>query len=324
MTRMGRIFITSPLVAFIIRKSKRLHLPGFERVPLYDVLRFFFQQVKTVGLTERASAIAYNFIMAVPPSFLFIFTLIPQLPFIKKGDLQKQLTFLIRDIIPADNYNKNIISFIDKTFFHTPVISLLSFGLLLALFFASNGMMSLMRSFNKNYIGFKKRKGYHDRLIAIRLTILIFGLVMGCLVLMITQGAMLKWIGVKNINVRIIISYISWVFIIALVFYSIASIYKFAPAVHERWKLLSPGSILATFLCLLSTLGFSAFVNNFGTYNALYGSIGTIIMLMALIYINSLALLIGFELNVSIKSLKSIAAERELKEAGITTHQKIT
>ena len=324
MTRMGRIFITSPLVAFIIRKSMRLHLPGFERVPLYDVVRFFFQQVKTVGLTERASAIAYNFIMAVPPSFLFIFTLIPQLPFIKKGDLQKQLTFLIRDIIPADNYNKNIISFIDKTFFHTPVISLLSFGLLLALFFASNGMMSLMRSFNKNYIGFKKRKGYHDRLIAIRLTILIFGLVMGCLVLMITQGAMLKWIGVKNINVRIIISYISWVFIIALVFYSIASIYKFAPAVHERWKLLSPGSILATFLCLLSTLGFSAFVNNFGTYNALYGSIGTIIMLMALIYINSLALLIGFELNVSIKSLKTIAAERELKEAGITTHQKIT
>ncbi|MFM2326653.1 MAG: hypothetical protein RIR31_855, partial [Bacteroidota bacterium] len=95
---------------------------------------------------------------------------------------------------------------------------------------------------------------------------------------------------------------------------SIAFIYKYAPAVHKRWKLTSPGTILATFLSLLATLGFSAFVNDFGRYNALYGSIGTIIMLMALIFINSLVLLIGFELNVSIKSLKSIADERAAEE----------
>ena len=78
---------------------------------------------------------------------------------------------------------------------------------------------------------------------------------------------------------------------------------------------VSPGAILATGLSLIASLGFAVFVNNFGKYNALYGTIGTIMMLMALVYINSLAMLIGFELNVSIKSLKAIALQRELKES---------
>lgn len=315
MTKFVRILVTKTPLGFILRKSMHWHLPGFEGVPLYDVIKFFYRQVKKVGLTERASAVAYNFIMAIPPSFLFLFTLIPQLPFFNKGDLQKQVILIIRDVIPAEGYNKNIILFINNTFFKTPVFSLLSFGLLLALFFASNAMMGLMRSFNKNYIGFQKRKGLHDRWIAIRLTTLIFGLVLGSLILMITQAGLLKWFGVKSHTWRDVIFYVRWIVIVSLVFYSIAFIYKYAPAVHKRWRLVSPGSILATTLCLLGSMGFSAFVNNFGKYNALYGSIGTIIVLMALIYINSLVLLIGFELNVSIKSLKAIADERDAREA---------
>ena len=324
MTRLGRILITKTPLGFLLSSSKHWHLPGFEGVPLYDVMRFFYRQLKTASLTERASAIAYNFIMAIPPSFLFLFTLIPQLPFFKKGEIQKQITLLIRDIIPAEGYNKTIITFINNTFFKTPVFSLLSFGLLLALFFASNAMMGLMRSFNKNYIGFERRKGLHNRWIAIRLTVLIFGLVLGCLILLITQGAVLKWFGMRNHAWREVIFYVRWVFIIALVFYSIAFIYKYAPAVQKRWRLVSPGSILATFLCILASFGFSAFVNNFGRYNALYGSIGTIIVLMALIYINSLVLLIGFELNVSIKSLRSIAMHREAKEKAEAEKKSIT
>ena len=314
MTRFQRILITKTPLAFILKRSKHWYLPGFEGVPLYDVGIFFYRQMKTVGLTERASAIAYNFIMAIPPSFLFLFTLIPNLPFIKKREILKQLSLVIKDIIPAEGYNKEIIKFIDDTFFKVPVFGLLSFGLLLALFFASNAMMGIMRSFNKNYIGFQKRKGLLNRWIAIRLTTLIFGLVLGCLILLITQTAFLKWVGLKSEFWINFISYIRWIFIIALIFYSIAFIYKYAPAVQKRWKLISPGAILATFLCIMASLGFSYFVNNFGRYNALYGSIGSIIVLMALIFINSLVLLIGFELNVSIKSLKTIAEKREADE----------
>jgi membrane protein len=324
MTKLERKILNSIPVAFILKKSKHWYLPGFEGVPLYDVVRFFFNQVKTVGLTERASAIAYNFIMAIPPSFLFLFTLIPNLPFIKKREILNQLSLIIKDIIPAAGYNKTIINFIEETFFDTPVFGLLSFGLLLALFFASNAMMGLMRSFNKNYHGFRRRAGLHDRWIAIRLTVLIFGLVLGCLVVLITQSAVLKWFGLKSGFWLGLIAYVRWFVIIALIYYSIAFIYKYAPAVHKKWKLVSPGTILATFLCLAATLGFSYFVNSFGTYNALYGSIGTIIVLMALVFINSLVLLIGFELNVSIKTLKSRAEQREAKEKLELANQKNT
>lgn len=312
MNKIERIILTSSPVAFIIRKTKMLYLPGFEGVPLYDVIMFFLKQVKTVGLTERASAVAYNFIMAIPPSFLFLFTLIPSLPFIKKLAIKKELHALIIDVVPNKIYNSNLIRFIDS-FIDDSKIGLLSFGLILALFFASNAMMGLMRSFNKNYIGFTKRKGFFgDRIVAIRLTALIFLLVLGCLILLITQGAVLKWIGIKSELLRNIIYYARWIVIIGLVFYSIAFIYKYAPAVHKKWKLVSPGTILAAFLSIMATIAFSYFVNNFGKYNALYGSIGTIIVLMGVIYINSLVLIIGFELNVSIKTLKSIADQRTI------------
>src|SRR6187200_292766 len=93
--------------------------------------------------------------------------------------------------------------------------------------------------------------------------------------------------------------------------YNFSFIYRYAPAVHKKWKLINPGSILATFMMIVYTLGFSYYVANFGNYNKLYGSIGTILILMLLIFFNSLVLLIGFELNVSISSLKKLADQRK-------------
>lgn len=305
-----RIILNSPPIRFLAQKSKKIILPGFDRVPLYDVILFFREQVRRVGLTERASAVSYNFIMSIPPTCLFLFTLIPQLPFVRSRLVQRQLHALIRDMIPASNYNKGIISFVDS-FFVKDHIALLSFGFLLLIFFASNGMMGLMRSFNKNYIGFEKRTGLNTRIVAIKLTTIIMGLILALILLLMLQGAVLKWLGITSPFVLKFIGTIRWLFIISLIFYAIAFIYKYAPAIQKRWKLVSPGAILATSLSILTTLGFSIFVNNFGKYNALYGSIGTIIVLMIIIYINSLVLLIGYELNVSIHSLKAMAHERE-------------
>jgi membrane protein len=314
LTKLERHIISFPPVRFVLRKTKHWVLPGFEGVPLYDVIKFFYKQLRTVGISERASAISYNLIMAIPPAFLFLFTLLPKLPFIDKKNIKLQLHMLVNDIIPAKIHNENINKFIDS-FFGEPKFGLLSFGFVLSLYFASNAMMGIMRSFNKNYVGFQKRMGLHNRWTAIKLTSLLFSLVLGCLVLLITQGAVLKWMGVKSVSVRQIIFFIRWAFLIALIFYSFAFIYKYAPAVQKRWKLLSPGAILATSLGIAASLGFSAFVNNFGKYSVLYGAIGTVIVLMALVFINSLALLIGFELNVSIKSLRAFAEQREKDEA---------
>ncbi len=312
MTKIQRIIITYTPLPFLLRKSKRWFLPGFQGLALYDVIQFFRRQLKKHGLTERAAAISYNFIMAIPPSLLFLFTLIPNLPFISKKLLKLQLHTLIFDIVPNKIYNKQVITFIDS-FIDGSKLGLLSFGLLLTLYFASNGMMGIMRSFNKKYVGFEKRKGFVVRVVALRLTALIFSLLLAYLLLLIMEGSLLK-AAVKNSILRDIIGYTRWGFIVILVYLIIGFIFKYAPAIRKKWNFSSPGTILATGLSLAASVGFSIYVNNFGKYNALYGSIGTIMMIMALIYINSLALLIGFELNVSIHSLKVLAAEREGKK----------
>lgn len=314
MTKFERILITKTPLAFFVKRSKTLILPGFEGVPLYDVLGFFYRQLKTHGLNERASAISYNFIMAIPPSLLFLFTLIPNLPFISKHTIQTELHSIIYDIIPSRVYNRELIKFVDS-FIYDSKIALLSFGLLFSLYFASNAMMGLIRSFNKkNHVGFEKRMGIIERWTAIKLTIIIFGLFFGYFVLLISQGALLNWI-VASPFWREVISNTRWIFILLLIFLSIGFIFKYAPSVEKRWRLITPGTITTTFLSILSSVGFSIFVNNFGKYNVLYGSIGTIMMVMALIYINSVAILIGFELNVSISSMK-IIAEKRGKEVG--------
>lgn len=317
MTKLQRIFVNFAPVAFFIRHSKNIYLPGFDGIPLYDVIVFLLKQVKTHGITERASAISYNFVMALPPSLLFLFTLIPNLPFVSKQTITIELHSFIYDIIPSPVYNREVIKFVDS-FIDNSRFGLLSFGLLLSLFFASNAVMGLMRAFNKNYIGFEKRKGLKDRLVALRLTVIIFSLLLGYLILLIMQGAVLELL-VSNPTWRIIVSYARWVLMILLIFLAIGYIFKYAPSVKIRWKIRSPGALVATFLSIVSTLGFSIFVSSFGKYNALYGSIGTIMMVMALIYINSLVLLIGFELNVSIRILKAQAVHRAETEAAVQT-----
>ena len=318
MTKLETFIRNSIAFRFLADKSKRIILPGFRGVPLYDVVKFFFVHIKKSSLTERAAAISYNFIMSIPPTCLFLFTLIPQL--LPKRTIKIQLHSLIKDIIPADTYNKNLMNFVDSFLGPEPKSALLSFGFVLLLFFASNGMIGIMRSFNKNYIGFQKRTGLERRWTAIKLTLLIMGLLFACLLLLIMQGNLLKWLGIKNVRVLKSILVLRWVLIVNLIFYIIAFIYKYAPAVKWRWKLVSPGSILATTLSIVATVGFSIFVNNFSKYNALYGSIGTIIVIMTIIYINSLVLLIGYELNVSIHSLQLMAEERQQRESGFVAN----
>ena len=303
MRKIQRTILSFSPAPFLLNKSKNWYLPGLQGLALYNVLQFFRRQIKQQGLAERASAIAYNFIMALPPSLLFLFTLIPNLPFISKRTIKYQMHSLILDIIPSKVYNKQLIAFTD-TFIDGNKIGLLSFGLLLTLFFSSNGMMGIMRSFNKNYEGFEKRKGLQKRGVALRLTIVIFGLLFGYFILLIMQGALLNLV-VQSNTLKIIITYSRWILIVMLVYLTIGFIFRYAPAVQKRWKFSSAGTILATLLSLLATLAFSLFVTNFAKYNALYGSIGTVMMLMALIYLNSLALLIGFEFNVSIHTLKA-------------------
>jgi membrane protein len=299
--------VSSPPARVIVHRSKTTSLPGFRGIPVFDVVNFFFRQVRTVGMTERAASIAFKFVMALPPAIIFLFTLIPFLPISKQ--FERELYGLIRDVVPGEKDNSILIGFL-KDFINKPRNGLLSLGFILSLFFSSNAIMGIMRSFDKNYMGFKKRKILQKRITALKITMILFVMVFLSILLLVGQGIVLKWMGLRNAQLRSFIFNARWVIIVLLFFASISYIYRHAPAVHKKWKLINPGSILATFLMLVLTLGFSWWVAHFGRYNQLYGSIGTVLILMLLIYFNSLILLIGFELNVSISSLKKIADER--------------
>jgi membrane protein len=311
MIKIVRIITETPGISHAIAFSKRTRLPGFEGVPLYDVIRFFFKQTQKVGLNERAAAISFNFLMAIPPACIFLFSLVPLFPI---ADLfNREVMSLVKDLTPNVATRRVIQDFLDD-FFGRPRNSLLSIGFFIAMFYSSNAVLGIIHSFNRS-IHEKEMKGFMVyRWKAIRLTFIIMLLFIATMIILMTQGALFRWLmhllSIENDFIKLLIKSLRWVVIIALFFYSIAFIYRHAPTVEKKWKLISPGSIVACSLLILFTFLFSYWINSFATYNKVYGSIGTIMIIMILIYVNSLVVLIGFELNVSIKSLKAHSDKR--------------
>ncbi len=306
LTHIKRSILVSPPFRFLIRRSKKITLPGFEGISIFEVVTFFFNQVKKTSLNERAASIAFNMLMAIPPACIFMFTLIPFLPI---EGFMNQLYDLIRNMVPEEKINSPIISFLNN-FTTQQRNELLSFGLVLALFFSSNAMMGILRSFNKDYEGFSKRTALHDRWVAIKLTLLFYLIIILSISALLTRTAVLDWFGIQNTFFKTFIINARWIVILLLYFFSISIIYRHAPAVQKKWKFVNPGSILSTFIMILFTLLFTWWTVEFGNYNKLYGSIGTVLIFMLLIFFNSLVLLIGFELNVSITSLQKLTKKK--------------
>jgi membrane protein len=312
MTTLDKFIKSSPPYKYASSRSKTIFLPGFQGLPLYDVITFFKYQVQKVGLNDRARSIAFSFLMAIPAAMIFLCTLIPYLPVSKK--LTKQLLLLTKDITPNQNTNVLVSNFIND-FLTKQRGGLLSIGLVVTLYYASNAMIGLMQSFNKSLTSYIPRNFIVNRLIAIRLTLVMILLLIGSVLILVTQDELLRYIfrafNIHRSSMKGVVKSLRWVVIIPLFYFTIAFIYKHAPAIKEKWGLISPGTTLATILMILLTFIFSIWVNKFGTYNKVYGSIGTIMILMIVIYFNALILLIGFELNISIHSLKDKAKQRK-------------
>lgn len=318
MTKLERILVTLPPVAFLIRKSKTLLIPGFQGLPLYDVVRFFFRQINRVGLNERAAAISFNFIMAMPAALLFLFSLVPYFP--ASARFEWEIMKLFKDISPDSATYRFIKDILDGLL--EKHVGIFSFGFILLIFYASNAIIGIIRTFDRSI---QEQKGFflHQRWRAIRLTgILVLVVIASALVLIGQEqlASLLKSIFHMRRRARIPWwNGLRWFIITGLLFYCIALIYKFAPSVKKRWRVISAGSLLATGLIMVTTIAFSSWVSLFASsnYNRVYGSIGTVLILMLLIYINSLILLIGFELNVSITYLTREAEARKIKESAL-------
>ncbi len=283
----------------LIAKLKRIVIPGFDGIPIYSVMVFFYKGVLNGSITTRASAISFSMFLALFPAIIFFFTLIPFIPI---ENFQYVLLGLIYDIIPHkawDAVESTVIDIIKR-----PRGGLLSIGFILALFFATNGINSMIDAFNASYHSMEFRGIFMQRWVAIVL-VFVLALLLIIAITTITVGtAFFNYLDEKNwFHDRIIIQliqWVRWVVLVALTYFGISFIYYWGPAKKRPFKFFSAGSSLATLFMMSINIGFNFYANNMAQYNALYGSIGTLLLILLWVYFNSIIMLIGFELNASI------------------------
>lgn len=296
--RIYRRVLRWPFILRVLKKAKKIVLPGFAGVPLYEAMSFFIHGVQNGALTTRAGALSFNFFLALFPSTIFIFTLIPYIPI---KDFQNTLLETIAMLMPADAFEatKDTI---------TEIITqenggLLSFGFLLALYFSTNGFHSMIGAFNKTIHTIETRKPLMQRAISLVLVFLTTVLlVLGMGSILLSEFLLHKLFDKRNWDLTAyLIAGGRWVILFGFFLILISAIYYLAPAKRKvGLRFISPGALFATFLSLITSLGFAFYVNNFGNFNKVYGSLGTLMVIMMWIYFNSLVLLLGFELNASI------------------------
>ncbi len=304
-------FSKSKFVTSIENRLRKVKLPGFRGVPLYDVLVFFIRGLKNGELGMRASAFSFNFFLALFPAILFFFTIIPYIPI---QGFQDSLFELLKAFIPNQAFEV-----VESTLFDIikrPHSGMLSLGFLLALYFSTNGIHSLIDSFNQSHHVKENRSWFHVRLKSILLVLILSTLMILAIALITVGPVVMDWLADKDL-IRDSFSYYliatgKWLVTVALMLFTFSFLYYFAPAKNERFQLISPGSLLTTALTIVSSIGFNYYVNNLSRYNALYGSISTLIVVLIWISFNAYILLFGFELDVSIRNALKNKQERTL------------
>ncbi len=282
-------------------KAKKVTLPGFDGVPLYDVGVFFINGLYNGSISLRASAIAYSFFLALFPAIIFFFTLIPYIPI---KDFQVELLRMISGIMPHNAYS-TIQTTIEDIAMHKRG-GLLSFGFAASLIFSTNGIASMIAAFNATVNSFENRNWFSIRFISLILVLILTLLTTVAISLITFSKTFLNHlvsIGLLHDNITYYLIYFGqYLIIIAFFFFAISFLYYLAPAKKTKWRFISAGSTLATVLSIIISFIFSFYINHFGRYNTLYGSIGTIIVILVMLYLNAFVLLIGFELNAGIKN----------------------
>lgn len=277
--------------------------PFNSRNDWYTFLKNMLAKIAHEDTSERAASVAYSLILAVFPTIIFFFTLIPYIPI---PDLQDQIMGFFKRVLPGGTFSTVDTTILD--IIHRPRSGVLSLGFLLALYSATSGLVALMQAFNSAYESAERRGFFKVRIVAIGLTFtLAFALILAVVVLIIggIVSDYLTHFGILNnvifINMLIIGRYLV---VFAVFVGTVSVIYRYGPNVNLKWAFITPGAVTASVLIVLTTLGFSYYISNFGSYNKLYGSIGTLIALMIWINLISLLLIIGFDMNIALYGLE--------------------
>jgi membrane protein len=286
---------------------KRIKFKRYNNLSLYQFFRLLIHNIDEDEIMDRANSVSYNFILAIFPSIIFLFTLIPYItgffPTINNDSIMQFLS----EMMPASMYE--VVSSTVLDIVSNQRGGLLTFGFLFALYLATNGMMALMRAFNACYRTVERRNAFKARLTATALTIMLALVLFSAITLLVVGQLVVDYLtshmeelAKLNLDSFSVFSLLALRFVVIFIvfFIAISCIYYFGPAVHYNWSFFSIGSLLATVATLAISYGFSYYVTHFGSYNKVYGSIGALIALMIWVQLITLVLLICYEINATL------------------------
>ena len=286
-------------------------LPGNRGVPLYDVLRFFLVGIFNGDLNQRAKGVAYSFLTALPPLLIFFFTLVAYFPV---DGVQDELLTELGGIVPEKIMNP-LSNTINDVMGHRHS-TLLSIGFISSVLLAASGLMGVITSLNFANRSVEKRPYLQRYLLSVMLVFVLYVLIVLTMALLMGHKLLLQiifaqgWLTDTKAN-TLMFNIGRWVLITFAILTAISLIYYWAPVKKQRVGFFSAGSVLATAMFLVLSWGLSIYLNNFNRYNLIYGSIGTLLMVMFWIRFNCIVLLVGYELNISIYNGSIVKKNRD-------------
>lgn len=274
-------------------------IPGFEGVPLYDALVYFVKGFTQVNLIDRAAAVAFYVFLALFPSILFLFTLIPYFPL---QGVTANVLEAMQAILPPGTYDS--VSSTINQIMSIEHGGLMSIGLLLAFYFSTSAVSSFFRGFNMGDKEFGQIPFLKLQMYSILVMIMFVVLLLLSIVLITVGQRLLPILFVKmhfySGFTIFMINLLRWLIVIFALIVAMSLLYHFGNPRSRKFKLFTPGSILFAALFIVGTILFNFYISNISTYNLLYGSIGGLIIFVIWIFFNCILILIGYELNKSI------------------------
>ena len=264
---------------------------------LYELLNLYFTGILKGSITTRAGSISFSFFMAFFPFLLFVLNLIPFIPI---DNFDQIFLDLLESLIPKES----------SAFFHDIFIDinsnkrsgLLSTTLFFSVILIGSGVNSVFAGFSDSYHIEFSRNFIKQYLYAIMVGFILVVVVLFATVFSIAFDFLIA----RDISIiSYLFLFLKYVFLMMVALIAFSSLYFFGTIQGRNLRFISPGSFMTTFLLVISTYFFGIYIDNFANYNELYGSIGALIIMMLYIWINSISLLLGFELNVVIYKLKN-------------------
>jgi membrane protein len=286
-----------PIIRNLARGLKMIKLPWLQGLSLYDLLELYGLGIVESALTYHASAIAFSFFMALFPFALFILNLIPYIPI---EGFQEDFLQFVRQGVPPNTYDA--IYKIINDILHNSHSGLLSSGFILSIFLMANGLNGILGGFESSRHVLIKRGFINQYIVALGMSLLL------SILLIVTVSAIVVFEvfiqkTILSDQVELIILW-RYAFVIVMILITTSILFKFGTMHDKNRAFISIGSVFTTILVILDSYGFGIWVIRFSKYNELYGSIGTLLIMMFYIWINCMILLLGFELNGTVNKLK--------------------